>query len=115
MIVEADHHDGVLVAKVEGRVDSSNSQDLQRQLQAAIGDDVGAVVMDLGQLAYISSAGLRVVLLVARTLGQRNVSISLCSLTAPAAGRGDEPGLPALTSKGARWKPSRTIRVRPAK
>ena len=83
MIVQTEHHEGVLVAKVEGRVDSSNSQDFQRQLQAAIGDDVGAVVMDFGQLAYISSAGLRVVLLVAKILGQRDVSISLCSLSGP--------------------------------
>ncbi len=83
MNVQAEHHDGVLVAKVEGRVDSSNSQDFERQLHEAFGDDAGAVVMDLGQLAYISSAGLRVVLLVAKTLGQRNVGISLCSLSGP--------------------------------
>ena len=83
MNVQVQHHDGVLVARVEGRVDSSNSQDFERQLQGAIGEEVGAVVMDLEKLAYISSAGLRVVLLVAKTLGQRNVSISLCSLSDP--------------------------------
>jgi len=83
MNVQVEHHDKVLVAKVEGRVDSSNSQDFERQLQGAIGEDVQAVVVDLGQLAYISSAGLRVVLLVAKTLGQRNVSISLCALGDP--------------------------------
>ena len=83
MNVQVENHDKVLVAKVEGRVDSSNSQDFERQLQGAIGEDVQAVVIDLGQLAYISSAGLRVVLLVAKTLGQRNVSISLCALSDP--------------------------------
>ncbi len=83
MNVQVEHRDGVLVAKVEGRVDSSNSQDFERQLQAAMGEDVGAVVLDLGALAYISSAGLRVVLLIAKTLGQRNVSISLCALSDP--------------------------------
>lgn len=83
MNVQVEHHDKVLVARVEGRVDSSNSQDFERQLQGAIGEDVQAVVVDLGQLAYISSAGLRVVLLVAKTLGQRKVSISLCALSDP--------------------------------
>lgn len=83
MNVQVEHHDQVLVASVEGRVDSSNSQDFERQLQGAIGEDVKSVVVDLGQLAYISSAGLRVVLLVAKTLGQRNVSISLCALSDP--------------------------------
>jgi anti-sigma B factor antagonist len=83
MNVQVEHHDQVLVASVEGRVDSSNSQDFERQLQGAIGEDVKSVVIDLGQLAYISSAGLRVVLLVAKTLGQRNVSISLCALSDP--------------------------------
>ena len=83
MNVQVEHRDGVLVAEVEGRVDSSNSQDFERQLHDAIGEDVGAVVVDLGKLAYISSAGLRVVLLVAKTLGQRSVSISLCALSDP--------------------------------
>ncbi len=83
MNVQAEHHGGVLVANVEGRVDSSNSQDFERQLQAAISEDVNAVIVDLSQLSYISSAGLRVVLLVAKTLGQRNVSISLCALSDP--------------------------------
>ena len=83
MNVQVERHDKVLVARVEGRVDSSNSQDFERRLQRAIGDDVAAVVIDLGQLAYISSAGLRVVLLVAKTLGQRNVSLALCALSDP--------------------------------
>ncbi len=83
MNVQVEHHDRVLVARVDGRVDSSNSQDFERQLQGAIGEEVKAVVIDLAQLAYISSAGLRVVLLVAKTLGQRNVSISLCALSDP--------------------------------
>ena len=83
MNVQVEQHEGVLVAMVEGRVDSSNSQDFERQLQEAIVDDVRSVVMDLDQLAYISSAGLRVVLLVAKTLGQRKVNISLCALSDP--------------------------------
>lgn len=83
MNVQVELHDKVLVASVEGRVDSSNSQDFERQLQGAIGEEVKAVVVDLAQLAYISSAGLRVVLLVAKTLGRRKVSISLCALSDP--------------------------------
>jgi len=83
MKVQVENRGGVLLAEVEGRVDSSNSQDFERQLQGAIDGDVKAVVVDFAGLAYISSAGLRVVLLVAKTLGQRNVGISLCSLSDP--------------------------------
>ncbi len=83
MKVEVEDHGGVLVAKVAGRVDSSNSQEFEEQLRSAIGDDASAVILDFSDLVYISSAGLRVVLLMARTLGQREVSISLCSLRSP--------------------------------
>ena len=38
------------------------------------------VVLDLGELVYISSAGLRTILVMAKTLQQRTTKLALCDL-----------------------------------
>ena len=52
-------------------------------MKAAISSDDNTVVMDLEGLSYISSAGLRVILLIAKTLRKRNADLILCSLSDP--------------------------------
>ena len=75
--------DGTLIATVEGRVDGINASDFEKGLREALDDSDKAVVVDLGGLSYISSAGLRAVLLIAKLLSQRGAKFGLCSLTAP--------------------------------
>ena len=56
--------DGRTIVYLEGRISSSNSEDLQRELSALVsasGDR--ELILDAEALEYISSAGLRVVLL----------------------------------------------------
>ncbi len=57
---------GVLVAKPEGRVYSSNYLEWQSALEAGIGPDDVALVVDFEQVPYLSSAGLRVLMTMAR-------------------------------------------------
>ncbi len=72
----------VLVAALEGRLDSSNSKELEQQLMAEV-DGRDAVVLDFGSLAYISSAGLRVVLLLGKRMRASRGRLALCSLPDP--------------------------------
>ena len=60
----------VLVVDVNGRVNGANSDEFQRVLNEMVMADDCRVVLDFGDLAYISSAGLRVVLLMARMFGK---------------------------------------------
>jgi len=55
-----------LVATLEGRLDTTNAPATEAELLKRLG--TGAVVLDLAGLNYISSAGLRVVLVVAKRL-----------------------------------------------
>ena len=73
----------VLIARPEGRIDALNAREFQSELSAAIDDEAGAVLLDLEDLSYISSAGLRVILLVAKDLRKRDAKLALCSLQAP--------------------------------
>ena len=71
MEINTEQKGGVLVAMTVDRVDGSNAREFQEALQAVIQDDGNAFLLDMEQLTYISSAGLRVILLIARTLQAR--------------------------------------------
>ena len=51
---------------VTGRVDASNAARLESDLLAAIEQSGPALIIDLAQLSYMSSAGLRVMLVAAK-------------------------------------------------
>ena len=54
--------------KLKGRIDSNNAPEVERDIFSQLeGYDGAPVVMDAGDLVYISSAGLRVILRVKKT------------------------------------------------
>ena len=83
MDIKTERAGGALIAKAEGRIDGVNARDFEEAMKAAIGSDDDVVVIDLENLSYISSAGLRVILLIAKTLRKRNAELMLCSLSDP--------------------------------
>ena len=81
MNVNPEQANGVLVLKPEGRIDGQNAGEFQSSVMEAIANAEGAVVADLANISYISSAGLRAILLVAKTMRQRNAGFALCALS----------------------------------
>ena len=69
-----------LILQPTGRLDSLSSQKLQDELFRRISDGDTLIILDLQSLEYISSAGLRVLLLVGKELTARNGQFALCSL-----------------------------------
>ncbi len=70
--------DGVLVCYTTGCIDITNADAFEQELNAALAEHPGAkLVLDAGELEYISSAGLRVLLRQRQAAGEltvRNVS-----------------------------------------
>ena len=66
------------VVNLTGRITSANAAAVEQEISAAIGDYAGkALTLDLGELEYISSAGLRVLLrLRKRFSGMEMVNVS---------------------------------------
>ena len=62
---------------VGGRLDNASVPEFQRQVSAGLLPDDGPILLDFTDLEYISSSGLRVVFMLARTL-DRSVRLSLC-------------------------------------
>ena len=81
MKVTIERDGDTLVAMAEDRVDGTNASEFQQALEAAISDADSIVILDCEQLSYISSAGLRVILLTARALQRQNSKFAVCSLS----------------------------------
>ena len=81
MELETTSEGGVLVVMPEGRIDGFNSNEFQNALSAMIQEADSALVMDMERLTYISSAGLRVILQVAKNLQSQDKKLLLCSLS----------------------------------
>ena len=72
---------GVIVASLGGRVDSGNSAAFRDALEEGIPEGERALVLDCGRLSYMSSAGLRVLLVIARKFQGPDQAIGMCRLT----------------------------------
>ena len=83
MDVTIERQDGVLSARVGGCVDSINAIEFKASIRTAIEEGGRAVAMDLEKLYYISSTGLRAVLLIAETLWNRDAKFVPRSLSEP--------------------------------
>lgn len=65
---------------LEGRLDSNTSETLAQQLTDTLDSGQHRVVVNFSQLAYISSAGLRVLLMAAKRVKTESGSLILCGM-----------------------------------
>jgi anti-anti-sigma factor len=70
------------LVSVRGRVDHSNSQRFQESLGAAAREvpQGGGMVVDLGGLEFITSAGLRALLVAQRTVSAAGARLVVCGV-----------------------------------
>ena len=74
--------DTTCIIQTEQRLDSGNAQSLCDLLDATATEFPGqSVVIDMEDLVYISSAGLRAILQAVRKTERQNSKLALCSLS----------------------------------
>ncbi len=83
MEVRVERRGQTLLAAAEGRIDSGTAREFENSMKAAIDAGDRAVILNMSQLSYISSAGLRAILVVAKGLWQRDCAFALCALPDP--------------------------------
>ncbi|MFC1485124.1 STAS domain-containing protein [bacterium] len=71
---------GIRIVKVDLRFDSHSAKDIEQALTVLIDEDVQTIICDFSETDYISSAGLRVLLLVAKKMKKLGNNLALCSL-----------------------------------
>lgn len=64
----------VLTLALDGRLDTNTAPDLETELKASL-DGVETLIMDMDMLAYLSSAGLRVILAAQKQMNKQGKMI----------------------------------------
>ena len=81
MTISDTREDGVVVVSPVGRVDSTTSARLDQHLLALTGAGESRLVVDLSGVDYISSAGLRVMLALAKRAKDQKGRVALFAMS----------------------------------
>ena len=68
------------IAPLQGQINSANAAAIETQVLALVDSGSRKVMLDFAALDYISSAGLRMVLVVAKRLKQEGGQLVLCAM-----------------------------------
>jgi anti-sigma B factor antagonist len=80
MEITESKRNGVAVFALHGRLDASNAGTVEHKLLALIDGGETCIVVDCAQLDYISSAGLRVLLVAVKRSHARHGTIAIAAL-----------------------------------
>ncbi len=83
MEIIREDRDGISIIAPVGRVDSNTARDLEGALLPAFEAGGNKVIVDFAQLTYISSAGLRVLLMAAKQSKATGTPLALAGMTPP--------------------------------
>ncbi|MDD4617315.1 MAG: STAS domain-containing protein, partial [Alphaproteobacteria bacterium] len=73
--------ESIMILEVVGRLDASTSPALEQKFLSLLEKGNNDLVVDFSQLQYISSAGLRILLLAAKRTSASGGRLALCALT----------------------------------
>ncbi|HOF04916.1 MAG TPA: STAS domain-containing protein [Syntrophales bacterium] len=73
----------VLIVSVKGRIDAVTAPDFEKNLMDFIGAGEKIFLLDMKQLEYISSAGLRSILAIAKVLKTKEGKLVFAGLQGP--------------------------------
>ena len=69
-----------IVLQLEGRLDTNTASTFEDKLMALINNNENKIVVDFSALDFISSSGLRVLLMAGKKLKTTNGKLGLCAL-----------------------------------
>ena len=72
--------EGITIAEFEGNLDTNTAPDAEKRLGELLEKGVTKILVDFTTLNYISSAGLRVLLVTTKRLGGAGGSMRICGL-----------------------------------
>jgi anti-anti-sigma factor len=72
--------DGVTIVEAYGRLDSTTAKEFGDRLMALVEAGRPSLVVDLKNIAYISSAGFRALLIANRAMAQKQGKLAICGV-----------------------------------
>ena len=81
MDIETTNPGGKTVLSITGRIDTSTATELEQTINKEIGLGKRQILLDFTRVSYISSSGLRVLLVTAKKLINPGDKFGICSLS----------------------------------
>jgi anti-anti-sigma factor len=73
--------DGIICFQIEGRLDAESAPEAETTVKGVLKQGNRRLLFDLSKMDYISSAGLRVILMAVKELRNKQGKVVLCGLT----------------------------------
>jgi anti-anti-sigma factor len=73
--------EGVVCLRIDGRLDGKTASEAESTVKGVLKEGRQQLLFDLSQMEYISSAGLRVILMAVKELRSKKGKVVLCGLT----------------------------------
>jgi anti-anti-sigma factor len=80
MKIEGKKENGRIIVSVEGRMDAVSAPDFDRKCEEWIAEGESVFIVDFGGLEYISSAGLRSLLILGKKLSAKKGKVVIAAL-----------------------------------
>ncbi|MCY4014568.1 MAG: STAS domain-containing protein [Gammaproteobacteria bacterium] len=78
---------GVVVVAVSGRIDFAVAAEFEARLRPFLNvAEIRGLILDIADVTYVSSGGLRVMLMASRALTRRSAGFAVCSPSEPIHG-----------------------------
>ena len=81
MTIESTQNGPNVVLKVIGRMDAGNAQAFEEACTATVNQGTKNLIIDMSELAYVSSMGLRAFVVVGKLLQEKGGTLRLSGLT----------------------------------
>lgn len=83
MQIQQTEHGGITIVAPDGRIDTTTSGPLEEAIRKIVDGGARHLLVDLAGVEYISSAGLRVFLVLAKRMRDLHGQLVLCGMTGP--------------------------------
>ena len=81
MKIVTQEKDGVVCLKISGRLDAESAPEAETTVKGILKDGKHRLIFDLSEMEYISSAGLRIILMTVKELQVKKGKVVLSALT----------------------------------
>lgn len=80
MNIESEDENGVIICHVDGRIDTNTASTFEQGITTRLSEQQRLMVLDMRGVYYVSSAGLRAVLIIAKQAQAINCSLRIAAL-----------------------------------
>jgi anti-anti-sigma factor len=81
MELNRDEEQGVVVIRASGRLDELAAQETEKTLAAVLRESPEKMLVDMSGVEYVSSSGLRVLLMLSKAMKKQGGRLVLCGLS----------------------------------